>query len=45
MTESLCCAESQGLATGVDFGTIKVKEESKQTFTIKNKGKYEIMFK
>ncbi|KAF0295087.1 Hydrocephalus-inducing [Amphibalanus amphitrite] len=35
----------KGLATGVDFGTIKVKEESKQTFTIKNKGKYEIMFK
>ncbi|XP_037085866.1 hydrocephalus-inducing protein homolog [Pollicipes pollicipes] len=35
----------KGLATGVDFGTIKVKEESKQSFTIKNKGKYEILFK
>ncbi len=30
---------------GLDFGTIRVLDESKQTCSLKNKGKYEISFK
>ena len=36
---------SQGTDGGLDFGTIKVNEETKQTCTLKNKGKYEIAYK
>ncbi|XP_035827636.1 hydrocephalus-inducing protein [Aplysia californica] len=34
----------KGTDGGLDFGTIKVNEETKQTCTLKNKGKYEISF-
>ena len=36
---------TSGTDGGLDFGTIKVSEEVKQTCTLKNKGKYEIAFK
>ena len=34
-----------GTDGGLDFGTIRVNEERKETCTLKNKGKYEITFK
>jgi len=34
-----------GTDGGLDFGTIKVMDEVKQTCTLKNKGKYDIAFK
>ncbi|XP_078720178.1 hydrocephalus-inducing protein homolog isoform X2 [Lampetra fluviatilis] len=34
----------KGSDGGLDFGVIRVSEEAKQTFTMKNKGKYEISF-
>ena len=36
---------STGTDGGLDFGTIKVMDEVKQTCTLKNKGKYDIAFK
>lgn len=36
---------SPGTDGGIDFGTIRVNEESKQIITLKNKGKYEISYK
>ena len=41
----VCVMCSSGTDGGLDFGTIKVSEEVKQTCTLKNKGKYEIAFK
>ena len=35
----------KGADGGLDFGTIRVFEETKQACTLKNKGKYEISFK
>jgi len=35
----------KGADGGLDFGTLRVSEESKQACTLKNKGKYEISFK
>uniref|UniRef100_H2YKD7 Uncharacterized protein n=1 Tax=Ciona savignyi TaxID=51511 RepID=H2YKD7_CIOSA len=35
----------KGADGGLDFGTIRVMDESKQTCSLKNKGKYEIGFK
>ncbi|KAH9493176.1 hypothetical protein Btru_021958, partial [Bulinus truncatus] len=34
----------KGTDGGLDFGTVKVNEEGRQTCTLKNKGKYEIAF-
>ncbi|XP_041375521.1 hydrocephalus-inducing protein homolog [Gigantopelta aegis] len=34
----------KGADGGLDFGTIRVSEETKQTCTLKNKGKYEIAY-
>lgn len=34
----------KGTDGGLDFGTIRVNEERKETCTLKNKGKYEIVF-
>ena len=35
----------KGADGGLDFGTVKVCDETKQTVTLKNKGKYEIQFR
>jgi hydrocephalus-inducing protein len=35
----------KGAEGGIDFGTIRVMDETKQTCTLKNKGKYEISYK
>ena len=35
----------KGADGGLDFGTLRVLDESKQTCSLKNKGKYEISFK
>ncbi|XP_064641495.1 hydrocephalus-inducing protein-like isoform X2 [Lineus longissimus] len=34
----------KGAEGGIDFGTIRVMDETKQTCTLKNKGKYEISY-
>ena len=35
----------KGSDGGLEFGTVRVFEESKQVCTLRNKGKYEICFK
>lgn len=36
---------SAGAEGGLDFGTVRVLEEVKQPLQLKNRGKYEIMFR
>lgn len=35
----------KGADGGLDFGSLRVQDETKQTCSLKNKGKYEIGFK
>lgn len=41
---SLCCSSISGADGGLDFGVLKVLDETKQTCSLKNKGKFEINF-
>ena len=42
LTHTLASAGAEG---GLDFGTLRVMEEVKQTLQLKNRGKYEIIFR
>ena len=44
MRSHFCCSSILGADGGLDFGVLKVLDETKQTCSLKNKGKFEINF-